>query len=105
MLSDSGEFVQYTNRGGGKYLLDIEANKLMKNDFISKRLYKSAAELKTKITEMNNLHNGTSIQYKLQFAKKYAQIRCVNCEYFQHWYKNKENIDIINIKKGRPINA
>lgn len=54
---------------------------------------------------MNKLHSGTSIQYKLQFAKKYAQVRCMNCEFFQHWYKNKDNIDIINIKKGRPINA
>lgn len=61
VLSDSGEFVQYTNKAGGKYLLDIEANKLLRNDFISKRIYKSSVELKNKITEMNKLHSGTSI--------------------------------------------
>ena len=38
--------MEYTNKAGGKYLVDIGANKIMKEDFISKRIYKTSSDLR-----------------------------------------------------------
>jgi hypothetical protein len=51
-------------------------------------------DLQSFIDRLNSHNASTSIQYRINPTNKYLCIKCVNCNFYSVWYRNKEAIDI-----------
>ena len=54
--------------------------------------------------DLNNLNKDSSFQYRTNLTSKYVQIKCQNCKTFSYWYKNRDDVDMIdfcNVDKNK----